>query len=78
MFLYHGGICDVFALFLSDLRGDVDTSDHIQTILGKCSSKHIGGRCRCFKFVYGKSDVFNEILSRNLPTTLGEECTHLF
>lgn len=34
LLLYHGGICGVFALFLSDLRSDIDTSDHIQTILG--------------------------------------------
>ena len=43
LFLYHGGICGVFALFLSDLRSDIDTSDHIQTILGKCMLVGISG-----------------------------------
>ena len=63
MLLYHGGICGVFALFLSDLRSDINTSDHIQTILGKCGSKYLGGRCRCFKFVYGKPDIFKRCAS---------------
>ena len=35
LLLYHGGICGVFALFLSDLRSDIDTSDHISNHFGE-------------------------------------------
>ena len=40
------------------------SSDHIQTILGKCGSKYLGGRCRCFKFVYGKPDICNRCIKK--------------
>ena len=82
LFLYHGGICGVFALFLSDLRSDIDTSDHIQTILGKCGSKYLGGRCRCFKFVYGKPDIFkrcaSDYISRFCPVDDLWDCMAVF
>ena len=72
----------VFALFLSDLRSDIDTSDHIQTILGKCGSKYLGGRCRCFKFVYGKPDIFkrcaSDYISRFCPVDDLWDCMAVF
>lgn len=69
-------------VYLPDLCSNVDTSDHIQTILGKCGSKYLGGRCRCFKFVYGKPDIFkrcaSDYISRFCPVDDLWDCMAVF